>query len=64
MKTSFLAIVGTIVFCFFNNSAYATTQLLSEYSDEPNIFGYFVSAMSVFIIGTSVTLYIKKWKKK
>ena len=43
---------------------YATDQLIAENSVEPNLFGYFVTVVSVFVIGSIVVLRLKNWKKR
>ena len=63
MKTKTLLIIG-IVFSGFVFPVYATDQLIAENPDEPNLFGYFVMAMSIVIMGSFITLKIKKWRKR
>ena len=43
---------------------YATDQLIAENPAEPNLFGYFVTVVSVFVIGSIVVLRLKNWKKR
>ena len=43
---------------------YATDQLMAENPAEPNLFGYFVTVVSVFVIGSIVVLRLKNWKKR
>ena len=63
MKTKTLLIIG-IVFVGFVFPVYAIDQLIAENPDEPNLFGYFVMAMSIAIMGSFITLKIKKWRKR
>ncbi len=44
--------------------SFGTSQLLAENPEEPNLFGYFVTVMSIFIVGAFVILKGKKWRKK
>jgi len=53
-----------IMFGGFVFPVYATDQLIAENPDEPNLFGYFVMVMSIAIMGSFLTLKIKKWRKR
>ena len=52
------------IFIGFTAPIFAQDQLLAQNPDEPNSFGYFVLAMSVFIIASIVILKFKNWRNK
>ena len=63
MKTKTLSIIG-IMFSGFVFPVYATDQLTAENPDEPNLFGHFVMVMSIAIMGSFITLKIKKIRNR
>ncbi|MCV0413221.1 hypothetical protein [Nitrosarchaeum sp.] len=62
MKTRLL-VVWLIVMGFVV-PIHAQDQLLTQNPDEPNLFGYFVLAMSIVIVSSFIILKFKKWKRK